>query len=289
MTKDPTWLSALRLVPLALALVTLWGIIRTLWNINLGRRWAWTRRFARMAPGMNPDLVKEIFGNHTFETHITGRSPATNSNENDQETTQNWVDQRVTVRTWILHRDGYLMTWNAKDDETEQVFAYSLTTASYWFSPQIHISMPGDRWIHLGRTTFANALPEDAYQSRLGWVGARRSAYWESYYWGNPGGYLTWYVGYSGSGYSRQRGTPVDTGKESTTEASIQNFRESTSINCILITTGLVDVDFENVGADYDFVRLAPIPTRRKRVKVWFKRKTSRRPIENALGKDQTE
>ncbi|WP_409073648.1 ETEC_3214 domain-containing protein [Micromonospora chalcea] len=102
---------------------------------------------------------------------------------------------------------------------------------------------------------------------RFGWLGARRSSYWERYYWGNPGLYLTWYLGYTDCGYSRHPVVPPDTSGSEATEETIQKFRRTTSINSILVTRGSPSIDFHDIGPDLDVVRLAVRPTMAERVR----------------------
>jgi hypothetical protein len=267
MSDDPavnrlTWLvDALKIVPPVVASITLFTLLRAWWRRTLGRRQGWTKSYDRLVPGMHPDLVKELFGQPTFEGRAKGRVTSEGA----------WAEADLTVRTWVLDRDGFLVAWTTCGDVGDVVVAYSLTTANRWFSPHIRVVTPQDRWVKLGRTVFDGALDDQVPEGedRFGWLGARRSSYWERYYWGNPGLYLTWYIGYTDCGYSRHPGVPVDTSEPDVTEQRIQEFRRTTSINSILVTLGSPDIDFHDIGPDLDLVRLASRPTTAERLRRW--------------------
>lgn len=275
MPDDPAvnWLSwladGLKQVPPVVASITLFTLLRAWWRSTLGRRRKWTKNYERLVPGMHPDLVKELFGQPTFEGRTKGKVPSEEA----------WNDAELTVRTWVLDRDGYLVTWTTGGDAGEVVVAYSLTTASRWYSPQIRVVTPQLRWVKLGRTVFDGSLSDGTPDAgdRFGWLGARRSSYWERYYWGNPGLYLTWYIGHTDCGYSRHPGVPVDTNVPDTAEERIQEFRRMTSINSILVTLASPTIDFEDIGPDLDVVRLAHRPTSAERLRHWAHRLLPRR------------
>ncbi|MFY1684785.1 ETEC_3214 domain-containing protein [Micromonospora sp. WMMD730] len=266
----PWLVDALKTVPPVVASITLFTLLRAWWRRTLGRRRGWTRSYDRLVPGIHPDLVKELFGHPTFEGRATGRAPSEEA----------WAEADLTVRTWVLDRDGYLVTWTTHGDAGDAVVAYSLTTANRWFSPRIRVVTPEDRWVKLGRTVFDGALDDEVpeHLDRSGWLGARRSSYWERYYWGNPGLYLTWYIGYTNCGYSRRSGIPVDTSEPDATEGWIQEFRRTTSINSILVTHGSPEIDFQDIGPNLDLVRLASRPTTAERLRHWSLRSLLRRP-----------
>ncbi|MFI5851891.1 ETEC_3214 domain-containing protein [Micromonospora chalcea] len=259
MTWLPSLADALKPVSQIVASITLFTLVRAWWRRTLGRRWTWTRSYQRLVPGMHPDLVTELFGQPTFEDRAKGKVPSGES----------WVETDLTVRTWVLARDGYLVTWTTNGEPGDVVVAYSLTTANRWFTPQIRVITPEHRWVHLGRSMFDGTLKDQPPEAgdRFGWLGARRSSYWERYYWGNPGLYLTWYLGYTDCGYSRHPVVPPDTSGSEATEETIQKFRRTTSINSILVTRGSPSIDFHDIGPDLDVVRLAVRPTMAERVR----------------------
>jgi len=255
---DPavTWLTsladALKPVSQIVASITLFTLARAWWRRTLGRRRTWTKSYQRLVPGMHAGLVTELFGQPTFEDRAEGKVVSGES----------WVDTDLTVRTWVLARDGYLVTWTTSGELGDVVVAYSLTTASSWYTPQIRVVTLELRWVHLGRSAFDRALADQPPEARdrFGWLGSRRSSYWERYYWGNPGLYLKWYLGYTDCGYSHRPGVPPNTSGSEATEESVQEFRRTTSINSILVTYGSLDIDFRDIGPDLDVNRLAISP-----------------------------
>ncbi|MEU5428245.1 ETEC_3214 domain-containing protein [Streptomyces olivoreticuli] len=263
MTLLASFFGSLKQVPPLLAAITLATLARGWWQKTLGRRRLLRRNFQRLAVGMRPDAVKELFGEPKLENQTTGYYLET----------RRWPwrhrfhrrEVALTMLTWELGRHGYLVTWS----EGEQVVAYSLTTASRWFAPKLPIGPAADgRYVCLGRSRFAQVATNDFVQERLGWLGARRYGYWEMHYWGNPGHYQNWYLGYSQCGYVKHRARPPQTETEGCTEETIQEFRRSAYVNSILITRSLPTLEIRETGPHGDLVRLTVQPTWRQKAGV---------------------
>ncbi|MET9829172.1 ETEC_3214 domain-containing protein [Streptomyces sp. NPDC006385] len=177
------------------AALTLIGTVTEWWKKGPGRRRTWTKNFKLPAPGVRPAYVEALFGEPAFELTVPVLSitPGEGSRLS------------VTERVWPLATESYLTTWGSESD----VVAYSLTTTSKRFKPKIRI---GSSWysngpalnVRLGRTRLAqvsSALDLPHPEEIASWKGARRHEYYETYYFGNPGHYMTWMCGVSGTGY----------------------------------------------------------------------------------------
>ncbi|MFE5891799.1 ETEC_3214 domain-containing protein [Streptomyces sp. NPDC056462] len=177
------------------AALTLIGTVTEWWKKGPGRRRTWTKNFKRLAPGVRPAYVEALFGEPAFEltVPVLSLTPGQGSRLS------------VTEQVWPLATEGYLTTWGSES----AVVAYSLTTTSKRFKPKIRI---GSSWysngpamnVRLGRTRLAqvsNALDLPHPEEIASWKGARRHEYYETYYFGNPGHYMTWMCGVSGTGY----------------------------------------------------------------------------------------
>ncbi|MFF1651956.1 ETEC_3214 domain-containing protein [Streptomyces sp. NPDC058255] len=193
------WLSALadmsKIMGGVVAALTLIGTVTGWWKKGPGRRRTWTKNFKQLAPGVRPAYVEALFGEPAFELAVPVLSitPGTGSRLG------------LTERVWPLATEGYLTTWSGESD----VVAYSLTTTSKRFKPRIRI---GSSWystgpalnVRLGRTRLTQvsaALDLPHPEEIASWKGARRHEYYETYYFGNPGHYMTWACGVSGTGY----------------------------------------------------------------------------------------
>jgi hypothetical protein len=238
------------------------------WRSGPGRRRSWIRNYRRLAPHVRPAYIEQLFGQPTFASEITGRQAVSADEEG-----VTWEDVPITVRVWRLARDGYLMTWSRNDE----IVGYSLTTASRRFHPRIRIGSPVGKPhydIRLGRTRFAR-LP-DQPEGYVSWVGARRFSYVEWHYFGNPGGYLTWFCGVSDAGYQKHFGVPFSaTTDDQPQRQRQQEFREAASVNSVLIASlGALDLQLETTGPDLDQVRLLDKPRPRDRWRIrWLERK----------------
>ncbi|MGW5100232.1 ETEC_3214 domain-containing protein [Streptomyces sp. NPDC004100] len=177
------------------AALTLIGTVTERWKKGPGRRRTWTKNFRQLAPGVRPAYVEALFGEPAFELTVPVSSITSGKGSR----------LSVTERVWPLATEGYLTTWGTESD----VVAYSLTTTSKRFKPKIRI---GSSWysngpalnVRLGRTRLAqvsSALDLPYPEEIASWKGARRHEYYEAYYFGNPGHYMTWICGVSGTGY----------------------------------------------------------------------------------------
>ncbi len=193
------WLSTLaeigKIMGGVVAALTLMGTVTKWWKKGPGRRRTWTNNFKQLAPGVRPAYVEALFGEPAFELRVPVLSitPGEGSRLG------------LTERVWPLATEGYLTTWSGESD----VVAYSLTTTSERFKPKIRI---GSSWysngpalyVRLGRTRLAqvsDALHLPHPEEIASWKGARRHEYYETYYFGNPGHYMTWMCGVSGTGH----------------------------------------------------------------------------------------
>ncbi|KOG23361.1 ETEC_3214 domain-containing protein [Streptomyces viridochromogenes] len=255
---EPWYNATLNLWQLAGVLVATWSLTKTLtegWRRTVGRRRYLTTRLRKIAPGVRHDYVESLLGEPKWQSTMECTRLADEPADVDED------DRKVgiTVRTWPLSRLGYLVTWS--DDDT--VVMYGLTTISWWFRPRVLI---GETLIRLGKSTFA-AL-DDPGEHRA-WLGNRRFGYREHHYFGNPGGYRSWYVGVNDVGYNAV--PPAldwfDDGDDSRTRLVPRRqaaYRASAPINTV-VTSGIAlyeevqDGSFFGIslGADQDLVRLA--------------------------------
>ncbi|MEU8830786.1 ETEC_3214 domain-containing protein [Streptomyces sp900116325] len=238
---EPWYTTTLNVWTLAGTLVAAMALAKAVsqgWKITLGRRRHLIARLRNVAPGVRHEYVKELFGEPTWalERGAEGLDGETRS---------------VTVRTWPLHRMGYLVTWCTDD---ESVAMYAITTTSRWFRPRIIV---GDIQVRLGldRITVMDSTGEP--RGRWSELGARRFSYWEQYHFGNPGGYRYWYVGVNDLGYDAH--APVNL--EQMTPEELAVYRPQATINTVAVS-GVSGVREElllttNFGPDMDLVRLA--------------------------------
>lgn len=193
------WLSTLaemgKIMGGVVAALTLMGTVTKWWKKGPGRRRTWTKNFKQLAPCVRPAYVEALFGEPAFELWVPVLSITPDKGSRPG----------LTERVWPLATEGYLTTWSGESD----VVAYSLTTTSKRFKPKIRI---GSSWysngpalnVRLGRTRLAqvsDALDLPHPQEIASWKGARRHEYYETYYFGNPGHYMTWMCGVSGTGH----------------------------------------------------------------------------------------
>lgn len=169
---------------------------------------------------------------------------------------------------------------------------YGITTISWWFRPRVLI---GGTRIRLGKTSFA-ALGEPG--EHRAWLGSRRFGYREHHYFGNPGGYRSWYVGVNDIGYSA---VPPSLGwfddeDDSRTRLLPDRqaaYRASAPINTVVVSgtapyEEVQDGSFfgGSLGVDQDMVRLADpeyqvidsrISRTHRRIRAWRWRMNYRR------------
>jgi hypothetical protein len=166
--------------------------VTTGWKAGPGKRRAWIRSYRKLAPSVRPVYVEQMFGQATFSHDIPSRDLIPKK----EIAPEGWDENElITVRVWPLGRDGYLTTWEVGD----KVLAYSLTTTRWRFCPRIRVGpdYPGHHRVRLGRTRFSALDTPDSWES---FCGAHNYGYVEQHYFGNPGGYQTWYCGVSASG-----------------------------------------------------------------------------------------
>ncbi|MGC4987287.1 ETEC_3214 domain-containing protein [Streptomyces sp. DT193] len=255
---EPWYNTTLNLWQLAGVLVAGWSLAKTVtagWRLTIGRRQYLTTRLRKIAPGVRHDYVDSLMGASKWQSTMTCTrlgAGETGTDDKDREV-------EITVRTWPLSRLGYLVTWS----EDDTVILYGLTTTSWWFRPKVLVDQT---LIRLGKTPLAAVPDQDTHRA---WLGNRRYGYVESHYFGNQGGYRSWYVGVNDMGYNA---LPVSEGLFDGTNESRTRllpdkraaYRASAPINTVVISgmapyEELQDCSFFgiSVGADLDLVRLA--------------------------------
>lgn len=189
---EPWYNASLNLWQIAAVLVAVWSLAKTItegWRRTIGLRWHLTTRLRKIAPGVRHDYVESLLGEPKWQlTMVRTRFAAADGEEAGDG------DRKVeiTIRTWPLSRLGYLVTWS----EDDVVVMYGITTISWWFRPPVRI---GGTRIRLGKTSFAGLADTAEHRARLG---NRRFGYMECHYFGNPGGYRSWYLGVNDIGYN---------------------------------------------------------------------------------------
>ncbi|MFC9131879.1 ETEC_3214 domain-containing protein [Streptomyces sp. NPDC057099] len=255
---EPWYNTSLNLWQIAAVLVAGWSLAKTLaagWRRSIGLRWHLTTRLRKIAPGVRHDYVESLLGEPKWQsTTVCTRFAADADEAGDR-------DRKVelTVRTWPLSRLGYLVTWS----EDDVMVMYGITTISWWFRPSVRI---GGTRIRLGKTSFAILDDTDEHRARLG---NRRFGYMESHYFGNPGGYRSWYVGVNDIGYNA---VPLsldwfdeeDTSRTRLLPEMRAAYRASAPINTVVVSgiasyEEVEDGSFfgTSLGVDQDLVRLA--------------------------------
>lgn len=181
MKPDPepwysTTLNVWQLAGVLVAGLTLTKAVVTGWRGTIGLRRYLTTRLRKIAPGVRHDYVESLLGEPKWQSTMEcTRFTAAGFEESGEEAST----VELSVRTWPLARLGYLATWS----EGDAVVMFGVTTTSWWFRPRVLI---GPRRVRLGKTPFVALGDADKHQA---WLGSRRFGYWESYYFGNPGGY----------------------------------------------------------------------------------------------------
>lgn len=275
MTPDSTpWYSTtLNVWTLAGVFVATLAVVKSVmegWRHTVGRRRHLTSQLRKIAPGVRHDYVESLLGEPKWQSTMDC-TPLTATEESG--TPARWWERRrtekekaerdnkveLTVRTWPLSRLGYLVTWC----EDDVVVLYGITTASWWFRPRVLV---GPTRIRLGKTTFA-ALG-DCHEHRA-WLGNRRYGYVEQYYFGNPGGYRSWYVGVNDFGY-KAHPVPSDWFDDEDDSCSQllpegrDAYRARAPINTVVVTGIALYEELQNgsffgtsLGVNQDLVRLA--------------------------------
>jgi hypothetical protein len=147
-----------------------------------------------------------------------------------------------------------------------KVLLYSVTTRSSNFRPTLDLGLVKDGKnfvVVLGKTKFSELEDKPI---KIYWdQGARRTWYWEKYYFGNPQYYQNYDFAYSDAGYPHCEETvPVDMiglhDKVDLTKLppEIKHFRDVCVINTFSVSAPFSDIDDDvgSIGPDYDQVRL---------------------------------
>jgi len=173
------------------------------------------------------------------------------------------------MREYIYVHAKYYVQAIADMEGTVQ--AFTVTSRSRKFNPVFDLEvLTGsnlDFAVELHKTKFADldAVPAHVYSG----FGARRVWYHESYYFGNPGNYLTYIVAHADAGgFMPDGASPVNdlnvaihTKKDWLgLDPAVEAFRQRCPINTFGIASMGYDIDAEwqsiHIGADYDTVRL---------------------------------
>lgn len=258
---EPWYSTTLNLWTLAGVLVASWTLTKTLtegWRRTVGRRRHVTTSLRKIAPGVRHDYVESLLGEPRWQStmHCTRIAPT----EQPQEADVGERKVELTVRTWLLSKLCYLVTWC----EDDVVVMYGITTASWWFRPWVRVN---ETRIRLGKSTFA-VLTDSAVTHRA-WLGNRRFGYFEEHYFGNVGGYRSWYLGVNDFGYNA---FPVADGWFDLSDLSHnlllperrEAYRARAPINTVVVSGIALYEEVQegtffglSLGVDQDLVRLA--------------------------------
>ena len=286
---EPWYSTTLNLWQVAGVLVASWTLTKTLtegWRRTVGRRRYVATRLRKIAPGVRHDFVESLLGKPRWRStmHCT-RLAAAKPDEAARE------DRKVelTVRTWLLSKLCYLVTWC----EDDSVVMYGITTTSWWFRPWVRV---GETRIKLGKSTFA-VLAGSAVVHRA-WLGNRRYGYFEEHYFGNIGGYRSWYVGVNDFGYNAHPVAddwfnPSDVSRTLLLPEPREAYRATAAINTVVVSGIVLYQEVQDgtffglsLGVDQDLVRLADpeyhvldsrIGRAHRRIRVWLWRLKHRR------------
>nr|BBJ56431.1 hypothetical protein SAVMC3_90600 [Streptomyces avermitilis] len=185
---EPWYSTTLNLWQAAGVLVASWTLTKTLtegWRRTVGRRRYVTTRLRKITPGVRHDYVESLLDKPRWQSTLHATRLAPDEQPEGADDGERKVE--LTVRTWLLSRLCYLVTWC----EDDVVVMYGITTTSWWFRPWIRVN---ETRIRLGKSTFAT-LSDDSTVIHRAWLGNRRYGYFEEHYFGNVGGYRSWYVG----------------------------------------------------------------------------------------------
>jgi hypothetical protein len=163
----------------------------------------------------------------------------------------------------FVHQNYYVQGITNEDDS---VLAFFVTTRKSGFNPSFIVlgaySKNGKPFrVKLGKTKFQKlsdlGKPDKCFYS----LGAHRFSYYETWYFGNPGNYQTFFFALSDAGYARLEALlPIDMqGAVSIHEPKLIKFRRETFINTYGITTPHFlgnELDEVSIGPDHDQVRI---------------------------------
>jgi hypothetical protein len=187
--------------------------VRALYGATpFGRRRHLSRQLAKIGCGVRVGYVSGLLGPPAFVTSPPGpRQGRVTANQLESQ------PQEIEPLTEVVyvHEDAFVQLLvggqgGSLDDRPVRV--YAVTTRHKRFRPRLtfqYFHVFEDRYgrpvLRLGHTTFEelsdriNWLP----QVLCGWQGARRVAWAESYYLGNPGGYQTYVVARNDAGVGK--------------------------------------------------------------------------------------
>jgi hypothetical protein len=171
------------------------------------RRWL-ERQLRRIGVGVRVGYVTALIGSPAFTRRIGDQSIS-------DETGDKRRSRPATEVVYAL-QDAFEQVIAIDDGDLDDrpVALLAVTQRDLRFRPKLRnrgvfADHRGKPALQLGRATFASleqavgATPNGLH----GWLGARRSGWAESYYFGNPGGYQTFIVALNDAGPSRSFGT----------------------------------------------------------------------------------
>lgn len=208
------------------------GVIRGLYHkTDVGYKNQLLDKFSKLNAGINVGIFIEKFGSPTFKTK----------------------KENTDIYEYIFLDDKYYYLQVLTDSEGT-VLAYSITTRDENFNPVILIPSQKNKVV-LGKTKFIDLGEPDKIISRLG---VHDFYYSESYYYGNPGFYQTYYFTQNEMGYINKINTDSqnfhdfdferdDMGKikddMKSSDDDIAYFRENSVVNTFTVAAPLISLN----------------------------------------------
>lgn len=164
------------------------GLLR-LYRATFGRMQVAYRKLGKLAPDVTHDYFSSVLGAPVFRRASYGHTEFV------------YVDRYFYVQAWV--------------DDIDVVTFYTVTSRSKRFHPSIWndaaswvLFKDQGRKLKLGKFTFSE-IPEWSPSGITGHVGARRYSYAETYYFGNPGHYQTYVLGFTDAGVAYKFTNPL--------------------------------------------------------------------------------
>lgn len=242
--RDVLEIAGAVLTALAISRAARAGFVRT-----VGRRRHARRQLNRLAPLTQIDYFTAVLGEPAFRL------------KHAEYTEYIFVDPQFYVQALSSFED-------------DAVLQYSVTSRSTRFRPKVEW-WTGTRYmvIKLGKTSFSKSgeTPTEV----LGTVGARRFGYSETYYFGNPGKYLTHILALNdaapfkgdagdlsrmtGPGGTLERRLTGDAVAQFVSSADGHAFRRNAAPNTYTVVSPMTEpIEMDWQGADLDVVRVLP-------------------------------
>jgi len=155
------------------------GLLR-LYRATIGRAGVAHRKLGKLSPDVTLSYFTSILGPPAF------------NNSASHHTEFVYVDRYFYLQAWV--------------DTRERVIFYTVTSRRKRFRPPIWndaaswvLFQNPSKKLRLGRFSFSQ-VPEWDPDGIIGWLGARRFGYTESFYFGNPGHYQRYVIGFTDAG-----------------------------------------------------------------------------------------